>query len=299
MSGCRDIHITKKHRFNPIMNRELRCGLFRLPLDRPLIMGIVNATPDSFSGDGLGSEVARAVAQAHEFIAEGADILDIGGESSRPGATPVPVDEELRRVVPVLEALRDCGVPLSIDTMKPEVMRAGLVVGATMINDINALRAPGALEVAAASDAAVCLMHMQGTPQTMQNDPVYQDVVAEVVAFLDERCAAARAAGIATERIVIDPGFGFGKTVEHNLLLLRHLDRLVALGYPVLAGLSRKSILGKLTGRKITERVPASVAAALVAASKGATILRVHDVAATRDALAVWHVVADNDNIQG
>lgn len=270
---------------------ELHCGRYRVPLDRPLIMGIINCTPDSFSGDGTANDVARAVAQGREFVAEGADILDIGGESSRPGAAPVAADEEMRRVIPVIEALREYGVPLSIDTVKPEVMRAALAAGATMINDINALRAPEAIEVAAGSDAAVCLMHMQGTPQTMQADPCYDDVVGEVTAFLAGRCAAVQAAGIARERIVTDPGFGFGKTAEHNLLLLRHLDRIAALGYPVLAGLSRKSLLGTLTGRKVTERVPASVAAALAAVAGGATIVRVHDVAATRDALAVWRTV--------
>lgn len=270
---------------------DLHCGRYRLPLDRPLIMGIINCTPDSFSGDGTADDVARAVAQGKQFIEEGADILDIGGESSRPGAAPVAADEEVLRVIPVIEALRECGVPLSIDTVKPEVMQAALAAGASMINDINALRAPGAPEIAAASDAAVCLMHMQGTPQTMQADPHYGDVVAEVAAFLTERCVAAQVAGITRERIVTDPGFGFGKTAEHNLLLLRRLDRITALGYPVLAGLSRKSLLGKLTGRKVTERVPASVAAALAAVARGANIIRVHDVAATRDALAVWRTV--------
>jgi dihydropteroate synthase len=254
-------------------------------------MGIINCTPDSFSGDGLVLDTRRAVEQGHQFIAEGADLLDIGGESSRPGALAVAEDEELRRVIPVFEALRNCAVPLSIDTMKPEVMRQALAAGASMINDIYALRAPGALEVAAASDAAVCLMHMQGLPVTMQADPRYDDVVAEVAAFLAERADAARAAGIAEERIVIDPGFGFGKSAEHNLALLRDLDALTILGFPVLVGLSRKSVLGKLTGRKVTERLPASIAAGLVALAKGARILRVHDVAATRDALAVWQAV--------
>lgn len=267
---------------------ELDCGRFRLTLDRPLVMGIVNCTPDSFSGDGLGSDSARAVERAREMIADGADILDIGGESSRPGAVQVDEQEELRRVIPVIEALRDCGVALSIDTVKPGVMRRAVAAGASLINDINALRAPGALEAAAQTDAAVCLMHMQGTPQTMQERPYYQDAVAEVGAFLAARVAAVRAVGIATERIVIDPGFGFGKTADHNLELLRHLDRLVRLGFPVLVGLSRKSLLGKLTGRKVTERLPASIAAAIAGVARGAKIVRVHDVAATRDALAVW-----------
>ncbi len=270
------------------MQSELHCGRHRLPLSRPLIMGIINATPDSFSGDGLALDVGRALAQARAFVEDGADILDIGGESTRPGATPVGADEEIRRVVPLIDALRELGVPLSIDSFKPPVMRAALDAGATLINDINALRAPGALDVAAASDAAVCLMHMQGTPQTMQENPAYHDVVAEVGAFLAERCQACLAAGIARERIVIDPGFGFGKTPEHNLQLLQGLDRLAASGYPVLVGLSRKSLLGKLTGRKVSERVAASIGAAIAAVARGAAIVRVHDVAATRDALAVW-----------
>lgn len=276
------------------MQSELHCGRYRLPLSRPLIMGIINATPDSFSGDGLALDVGRALAQARAFVEDGADILDIGGESTRPGATPVGADEEIRRVVPLIEVLRELGVPLSIDSFKPQVMRAALDAGATLINDINALRAPGALELAAASDAAVCLMHMQGTPQTMQENPAYHDVVAEVGAFLAERSQACRAAGIARERIVIDPGFGFGKTPEHNLQLLQGLDRLAAGGYPVLVGLSRKSLLGKLTGRKVSERVAASIGAAIAAVARGAAIVRVHDVAATRDALAVWCVATQS-----
>lgn len=219
-------------------------------------------------------------------------MLDIGGESSRPGASSVGEEEEMRRVIPIIEALADCGVPLSVDTVKPAVMREALHAGATFINDINALRSPGALEVAARCDAGICLMHMQGAPRTMQDAPVYGDVVAEVCAFVRVRCEAALAAGIARERIAIDPGFGFGKTAEHNLELLRGLPRLVDLGYPVLVGLSRKSVLGKLTGRQVTERMAASVAAALVSVAKGAKVLRVHDVGATRDALAVWQVAA-------
>jgi dihydropteroate synthase len=272
---------------------ELHCGAHRLKLDRPLVMGIVNCTPDSFSGDGLALDLERALAQGQAFIDAGADILDVGGESSRPGAAPVSEDEELRRVIPVVEALAVLGVPVSIDTVKPGVMRAALAAGASMINDINALREPGAMEAAAGSHAAVCLMHMQGSPGSMQDNPAYADVVAEVAAFLGERAEAARAAGIAEERIVVDPGFGFGKTAEHNLALLRDLDTLGVLGFPVLVGLSRKSVLGKLTGRPVTERVAASVAAALAAVVKGANIVRVHDVAATRDALAVWRAAME------
>ncbi len=274
------------------MSNELHCGKYRLPLARPLIMGIINCTPDSFSGDGLAFDVDRAVDQAKRFLTDGADMLDIGGESSRPGADVVSVEDELRRVIPVIEALADCGAPLSVDTVKPEVMREALRAGATFINDINALQSPGALEVAARSDAGICLMHMLGAPGTMQDAPAYGNVVAEVSDFLQGRCAAALAAGIARERIVIDPGFGFGKTAEHNLRLLQGLPHLVDLGYPVLVGLSRKSLLGKLTGRPVTERMAASVAAALVSVAKGAKVVRVHDVGATRDALAVWHVAA-------
>jgi len=208
----------------------------------------------------------------------------------------VGVEEEIRRVVPLIEALCELNVPLSIDTSKPQVMRAALAAGATLINDINALRAPGALEVAAGTDAGVCLMHMQGTPQTMQDDPIYADVVAEVKAFLVQRADACRAAGIDRSRIVIDPGFGFGKTAEHNLQLLQGLEGLAASGYPILVGLSRKSVLGKLTGRKVTERVAASLAAAIAAVARGASIVRVHDVASTRDALEVWCVATRSNS---
>lgn len=273
------------------MSAYLQCGRHRLAFDRPLVMGIINVTPDSFSGDGLSSDVAAARAQAEAFLEQGADILDVGGESTRPGAAPVSAEEELRRVLPVIDALQDFGAPVSIDTWKPEVMRAALAAGASLLNDINGFRAPGALEVAAQGDAGLCIMHMQGTPQTMQADPHYGDVVAEVRAFLLQRAAAAEAMGIARERICIDPGFGFGKTAEHNLALLRELGQFAATGYPVLAGLSRKSVLGKLTGRQVKDRAPASIAAALAAVVRGARIIRVHDVAATCDALAVWRVL--------
>jgi dihydropteroate synthase len=255
-------------------------------------MGVVNVTPDSFSDGGRFLEPAAAIAHAHRLIAEGADLLDLGAESSRPGAAAVVgAEEELRRLLPVLRGLRDAPVPLSVDTIKPEVMRAALAEGASMINDINALRAPGALAAVAAADAGVCLMHMQGTPGTMQRNPVYGDVVAEVSAFLLERVQVVRAAGISLQRICIDPGFGFGKSLEHNLELLCRLREFDALGVPLLAGWSRKSSLGAITGKPAGDRLAASIAAALIAAQNGAGILRVHDVAATRDAISVLSAV--------
>ena len=260
---------------------------------RPLIMGIVNLSDDSFSGDGLHGNVAAAIAQGRRMIEEGAHILDIGAESSRPGAPPVPLQQEIDRLAPVVEALRDCGVPLSVDTVKPEVMRVALNAGADMINDINALRAPGAMEIVAASHAGICLMHMQGSPGTMQADPHYADIVLEVAEFLGERVAAAEAAGIALNRIAVDPGFGFGKTLEHNIELLRRLGELVVPGLPLLVGMSRKSMLGLLTGRPPTERIHAGVVAHVLAVERGARIVRVHDVAATRDALTVLQAVED------
>jgi dihydropteroate synthase len=277
------------------MAPHLHCGKFRLSLERPLVMGIVNVTPDSFSDGGRHFDAARAIAHGRQLVEEGADMLDIGGESSRPGAQSVSAEEELRRVLPVIEALTGVGVPLSVDTVKPEVMRRAVAAGASVINDIAALQAPGALEAAAASDAAVCLMHMQGEPRTMQADPSYGDVVAEVRDFLAARVAAAQAAGIAAERIIVDPGFGFGKRLEHNLALLRHLGQFADMGACVLAGLSRKSMLGEITGRKVSQRDTASVAVALLAARNGARILRVHDVAATKDALAVWAAVENQE----
>jgi dihydropteroate synthase len=274
------------------MIAHLQCGRFRLSLERPLIMGVVNVTPDSFSDGGRFLDPAAAVAHAHKLIEEGADLVDLGAESSRPGAAAVvSAEEELRRLLPVLRGLRDAPVPVSVDTTKPEVMRAAFAEGASMINDINALRAPGAVAAVAAGDAAVCLMHMQGTPGTMQQHPSYDDVVAEVKSFLLERVRAARAAGIALDRIAIDPGFGFGKTLEHNLELLRHVREFEVLGVPLLAGWSRKSSLGKITGKPAGERLAASVAVAVIAAQNGARILRAHDVAATRDALAVLAAV--------
>jgi dihydropteroate synthase len=271
--------------------RRLRAGRFTLSLDRPLIMGVVNVTPDSFSDGGQWLDPDRAAAHARALIDEGADILDIGGESSRPGATPVAQSEELKRVLPVLDALAGAAVPLSVDTWKPAVMREALAHGASMINDINALQAPGALEAVGGSGCAICLMHKQGDPMTMQVAPHYDDVLAEVGAFLDSRARACIQAGIARERLVIDPGFGFGKTREHNLALLKGLRSLAGSGIPLLVGLSRKSVLGKITGRQTEGRLAASLAAALLAAQRGAAILRVHDVAATRDALRVLDAV--------
>jgi dihydropteroate synthase len=273
------------------MSSILRCGQFELALERPLVMGIVNVTPDSFYDGGRHASTAAAIAHARQLAEEGADLLDVGGESSRPGAEAVSLDEELARVLPVLEGLRGLDVPISVDTTKPDVMRAAIAAGAGMINDIAALAAPGALEAVAASEAAVCLMHMKGEPRTMQADPTYADVVAEVRDFLAARAAACVAAGISRDRIAVDPGFGFGKTVEHNLGLLRHLDAIAALGFPVLAGWSRKSSLGRITGRAPEDRLAGSLAAALIAAQRGARILRVHDVAATRDVLAVLAAV--------
>jgi len=254
-------------------------------------MGVVNVTPDSFSDGGLCASTESAVRHATRLIEEGADLLDIGGESTRPGAAAVSVAEELRRVIPVVEALVKLNVMVSVDTSKAEVMRAAIAAGAAMINDVNALQAPGALEVVAAGKVVACLMHKQGEPRDMQHHPHYQDVVAEVKDFLQQRLHAAQAAGIPLERLMIDPGFGFGKTLEHNLELLRHLDQFTDMGVPLLAGLSRKSMLGKITGNEVGDRVHASVAAALLAAAKGARILRVHDVKATRDALAVYNAV--------
>lgn len=257
----------------------------------PLIMGIVNVTPDSFSDGGLYASTDNAIRHAVQLIEEGADILDIGGESTRPGSVPVCVEEELRRVLPVVRNLVNKNIPISVDTSKPEIMRATIKAGATMINDINALRAPEALEVVAAGGAAVCIVHMQGKPKSMQVDPQYDDVVTEVKDFLRQRIDAAQAAGIPRERITIDPGFGFGKTLKHNLKLLRYLDHFTDMGVSVLVGLSRKSMLGEVTDNKISNQIYSSVSAALFAAIKGAKILRVHDVKATKDALAVYNAV--------
>ncbi len=273
---------------------QLDCLGRTLRLDRPQVMGIVNVTPDSFSDGGRHDTVEAAVAHGLALVDEGADLLDIGGESTRPGADAVPADEEIRRVVPVIEQLRDrTGVPISIDTSKPEVMRAAVAAGAGMINDVYGLRRDGALAAAAETGAAVVLMHMLGEPGTMQDIPQYDDVVGEVHRFLAERLFAAEMAGIDRRRLVVDPGFGFGKTLAHNLALLAGFARFTELGVPVLAGLSRKRSIGELTGREVaTERAAGSVAAHLIAAQRGARLVRVHDVAATVDALKVWNAVA-------
>jgi dihydropteroate synthase len=275
------------------LSPSLDCVGRELRLDRPRIAGIVNVTPDSFSGDGR-ALAAAAIAHGLQLAKEGADLLDVGGESTRPGAEPVPVDVEIARVVPVIEALaKQTTLPISVDTSKPEVMRAAVAAGAGLINDVYALRLDGALDAAASLRVPVCLMHMHGEPRTMQNDPHYDDVVSDVRRFLAERIFACEMSGIDKKRIVADPGFGFGKTPEHNLALLANLDQLKALGVPLLVGLSRKAIIGTLTGReKHADRAVGSAAAAMIAVQKGAAIVRVHDVAATRDALAVWEGVA-------
>ena len=274
----------------------LDCNGRPLALDRPRVCGIVNVTPDSFSDGGRFLDPQVAVEHGLRLVAEGADLLDVGGESTRPGAAEVSAADEIARVVPVIEALaRRTGVPLSIDTGKPQVMRAAVAAGAGLINDVRALRGDGALDAAAELGVPVCLMHMQGEPRTMQDDPRYDDVVGEVHRFLAERLFACQMAGIDKKKILVDPGFGFGKTLEHNLALLRALARFAELA-PVVAGLSRKSMIAALTGRQVpAERVAGSAAAALIAVQRGAAIVRVHDVATTRDALAVWQAVAQGD----
>ncbi|MER3546118.1 MAG: dihydropteroate synthase [Rhodanobacteraceae bacterium] len=275
----------------------LDCAGRVLKLDRPRICGVLNLTEDSFSGDGLADDVRAAVWRGLEMVEQGADLLDVGAESTRPGAEGVDTQTEIARVVPVIETLvRECGVPISIDTSKPEVMRAAVQAGAGLINDIYALRREGALDAAAELKVPVCLMHMRGEPRTMQNDPYYEDVVGEVHRFLAERVLAGEMAGIDKRRVLVDPGFGFGKMLQHNLELLRSLERFRDLAAGVFVGLSRKSMIGQLTGRESgIERVAGSVAAALIAVQRGAMIVRVHDVAQTRDALAVWQAVHEGD----
>ena len=273
----------------------LRLRGFTLDLSRPQVMGVLNVTPDSFADGGRYFDARHAAQRVLDMLDEGADIIDIGGESTRPGASPTTEGDELQRVVPLLQAVRSAcdarGVPISVDTRKTRVMRAAIEAGASMINDVNALREPDAMQAVAESQAGVCLMHMRGEPDNMQQLAKYDDVVAEVGAYLSERASASVAADVAHDRIVVDPGFGFGKTVEHNLILLRGLSRIVALGYPVMVGLSRKSTIGVLTGRSVDERAMGSVAAALAAVARGASIVRVHDVRETVDALKVWRAV--------
>jgi dihydropteroate synthase len=267
---------------------RLQCGRFLLDLDRPVVMGVINVTPDSFSDGGQFLELSAAIARAQELVAEGAAIVDAGGESTRPGAAPVDESEELRRVIPLIERLAgSLAVPVSVDTRKPAVMRRAIAAGASLVNDVSALTARGALAAVAESGAAACLMHMQGDPRTMQDAPHYDDVVAEVRAFLKARVAACEHAGIPRSRLVVDPGFGFGKSLEHNLALLRGLPELASDGLPVLAGVSRKRMIGALTGRADGDRLAGSLAVAVVASMNGARIIRAHDVRETVDALRV------------
>lgn len=268
------------------------CGNFQLDLSTPRVMGIVNVTPDSFSDGGKFTATNLAIEHALKLAEEGADILDIGGESTRPNATPVSLQQELDRVIPVIEALvkqlkqdKQVNIPISIDTYKPQVMQAAIAAGASMVNDVRALQEDGALETVAKTNVGICLMHMQGTPQTMQQNPHYADVVNDVKAFLAARLQASIHAGVATSRILLDPGFGFGKTREHNILLLQNLQSFATLGQPLLVGLSRKSVLGQVTGNDINARLYASIAASVLSAMKGAKMLRVHDVRATVEAL--------------
>ncbi|AUT67740.1 MULTISPECIES: dihydropteroate synthase [Paraburkholderia] len=275
----------------------MQCGRFTFTFERPLVMGILNVTPDSFSDGGLYAEPSKARLQAELMLADGADIIDIGGESTRPGAPPVPLQDELDRVIPLVKELSDAGIPVSVDTYKPEVMRHALAAGADLINDIWGFRMPGAIDAVKDSQCGLCVMHMLGEPQTMQvGEPAYADVVAEIRAFLDERVNTMMSAGVAKNRISVDPGFGFGKTVEHNYALLAHLSQtapIVGTPLPILAGMSRKSMLGAVVDRPARQRVAASVAAAVCAAERGAAIIRVHDVEQTVDALKVWAATRD------
>lgn len=272
---------------------KFHCTPYQLDFATPKVMGIVNVTPDSFSDGGQYQTAAQAITQALKLVEQGADILDIGGESTRPNATPVPLQEELDRVMPVIEALSGkVAVPISIDTYKPEVMQAAISAGASIVNDVYALQMPGAVDVLARNpNIGICLMHMQGTPQNMQSNPTYQDVVREVIDFLHTRLQQLKLAGIDQKRILLDPGFGFGKRTVHNLTLLNHLNQLTSLGCPLLVGLSRKSVLGQVLSTENSDRLHASIAAAVIAAMKGAAIIRVHDVKATVDALKVVSAV--------
>jgi dihydropteroate synthase len=279
------------------------CGRYRFPMKvagakamktvfKPLVMGILNVTPDSFSDGGKFQPLDHAITHAEQMIEDGVDIIDIGGESSRPGATPLPLDEELKRVIPLIYALRDCGKPISIDTYKPEVMREAIIAGADMINDIRGFDSEQARAAVADSDVGLCVMHMQKSPAIMQEQPNYQNVTQDVIDFLRERCDQLMAAGVEKNRISIDPGFGFGKTLEHNIELLQNINLMQEeLGLPVLAGISRKTMIGAITGKPLEQRMAGSLAAALAAMAQGARILRVHDVAETVDAIRVWHAV--------
>ena len=274
---------------------KLQCAEYLLDLSTPKVMGILNVTPDSFSDGGQFTNIDAAIAHAQQLIEDGADIIDIGGESTRPGATPVPLETELQRVIPVIQALAKCGVALSIDTYKPAVMQAAIKAGVHMVNDVFALQQHGAIEAVQDSAVGLCLMHMQGTPQTMQLQPQYQNVVEEVRQFLQQRVSQLSAAGIAKQRIAIDPGFGFGKKTQHNLTLLKQLAQIRFDNLPILAGLSRKSILGQLAGGDPSQRLYASLAASVLAVSHGANIVRVHDVTATVEALKVTAAVLQKD----
>lgn len=278
------------------MQTHLQCGRYRLSVDpasRPLVMGVLNITPDSFSDGGKYHMLDTALSHAEEMIAAGVDIIDIGGESSRPGSLAVSLKDELDRVMPLVYALRDCGKALSIDTYKPEVMRETIAAGADMINDINGFRAPGALQAVADSDCGLCVMHMQNDPQSMQLQPEYDDVVAEVREFLRERISLMEQVGIARDRICVDPGLGFGKNLAHNIALLKNTNQLqTALNSPMLIGLSRKTMIGALTDKPVEQRMAGSLAGALAAVAHGARIVRVHDVAETVDALRVWQAVS-------
>lgn len=278
------------------MNKTWLCGRFELGLERPLLMGIVNVTPDSFSDGNQYIQTDAAIAHAQQLVAEGADILDIGGESTRPGAEPVSVQEELRRLLPVIEALRELNIPLSVDTFKPEVMRAVLDAGADIINDIAGFRDPASVAAVADSSCGLCVMHMQGEPKTMQKQPHYDDLYAEVRQFLLQRVQALRGAGVAPERIMLDPGLGFGKTVAHNYSLLRDLAAIQIESYPWLIGLSRKSMIGHVVNRSPQQRLAGSLAGMLAAVARGAAVVRVHDVAESADALRVWQAVEQGIN---
>ncbi len=275
------------------MTPFFQCGRYRFELAgqhyRPLVMGILNVTPDSFSDGGQYMTLSAARERAEQMIGEGVDIIDIGAESTRPGTPPVPLQEELDRIMPIVEALRDCGKPLSIDTYKPEIMAATLAAGADMINDVAGFQSPASIAAIAKSDCGLCVMHMQGEPQTMQAAPEYRDVTAEVTGFLEKQVIRLLAAGVARERICIDPGFGFGKTLEHNLALLKNIGQMQqALQLPVLAGLSRKSFIAALTQKAVPQRLAGNLGAALSAVAYGASIVRVHEVGETVDALKVW-----------